>query len=174
MGITGQGSKDNVTFGPSGSDCRYHDRLAQTPHTGIMEDSRTAQRIRVLVASTDTSLRKLICSSLVRNRRFAVVAQATDGDAAVACPIEFDAAILDVSIAGLGVLGVMSGLRALSSHPVIVVVSRSGAIYLRHACLAEGADEYLVVPDDLDSLPERIVQTVHEAVDQTGPQPVQA
>lgn len=128
----------------------------------------------MLAASTDTNLRKLICSSLVRDRHFEVVAHATDGDAVVTCPIEFDAAVLDVSISGLGVLGVMSGLREFPSRPVIVVVSRSDAIYLRHACLVEGADKYLVLPDDLDRLPERIVQAVRQAVDKAGPQTVGA
>lgn len=153
-----RGSVDNVTFGPSGSDCRYQDHLSRQFHIGVMEAPRVANRIKVVVASTDPNLRKTICLAFVRDRRFEVVAQAEDGDALIACPIEFDAAIVDVSISGLGVLGVMSSLHTLSSRLVMVVVSRTDAIYLRHACLAEGADEYMILPDDLDRLPEGVAR----------------
>lgn len=125
-----------------------------------MQDAHPTQRIRVLVASTETHLRKLLSSALGRDRRLEVVAQASDGDAIVICPTDFDAAVVDVSIAGLGILGVMSHLQASQRNPVIVVVSRTNAIYLKHACLAEGAREYVVLPDELEQLPDRIVQAV--------------
>jgi len=130
-----------------------------------MEDAHhPTQRIRVLVGSTDTHLRKLLGSSVGHDRRFEMVAQATDGEAVVACPAVFDAAVVDVSIAGLGILGVMSHLRSSPKHPVLVVVSRTDAIYLRHACLAEGAADYLVLPGDLEQLPDRIVRAVQSSV----------
>lgn len=128
----------------------------------------------MLVASSDISVRKLICSALVRDRRFEVVAQATDGDSVVGCPIEFDAAIVDVSIPGLGILGVMSGLHDALTRPVVVVVSRSDAVYLRHACLAEGANDYLVLPDDLYKLPDRVVGAVRASANAPYPQPLKA
>jgi len=139
-----------------------------------MEDPRPAQKVRVMVASSDISVRKLVCSALIRDRRFQVAAQATDGDAVVACSVEFDAAIVDVSIAGLGILGVMSGLRRRVSGSVVVAVSRTDAIYLRHACMAEGADDYLVLPDDLDKLPGTVVEAVHTGESASDRQPVQA
>jgi DNA-binding response OmpR family regulator len=123
-----------------------------------MEDAHPNLKTRVLVASTDVSVRKLLSSSLSRDRRFTIVAQAGDGDAVVTSTTDFDIAVVDVSISGLGILGVMSNLRRSASQPIVIVVSRTDAIYLRHACLAEGATDYLVIPDDLPGLPERVAR----------------
>lgn len=128
----------------------------------------------MVVASSDITVRRLICSSLIRDRRFEVMAQATDGDSAVTCPFGFDAAIVDVSIPGLGILGVLSGLHDPPADRVVVVVSRSNAVYLRHACLAEGADDYLVWPDELNELPDRVVEAVHASQNAPDPRPILA
>ena len=128
-----------------------------------MEEVHLNGKIRVLVASTDTRLRKLLYSTLTRDRRFDVVAQATDGGAVVSTGASFDVAVVDVAIAGLGILGVMSTLSRSLAKPVVVVVSRTDAIYLKHACLAEGAADYLVLPDDLLELPDRVTKTMNAA-----------
>lgn len=129
-----------------------------------MQEVHPSGTIRVLVASTDTRARKLLCSTLTRDRRFEVVAQVADGGAVITCPTAFDVAIVDVAISGLGVLGVMSALHASTQRPVLIVVSRTDAIYLRHACLAEGASDYLVLPDDLNELPTRIIRAVQKGI----------
>ena len=150
----------DVTFVPLGSDSRYRDSVRPGLQSGPMEEAHLNGKIRVIVASTDTRLRKVLYSALIRDRRFDVVAQATDGDAVVSCVATFDVAIVDVAIAGLGILGVMSSLTNSVMKPVVIVVSCTDAIYLRHACLAEGAADYLVLPDDLLELPERVTKAV--------------
>lgn len=151
-----------VTFVPLLSDTRYRDFRAGSLHSGPMEAVQS-DRVRLIVASTDQRLRKLVCSTLSRDRRLEIVAQVGDGGAVLTYAEDFDVAVVDVSISGLGILGVMSGLSRRSARPVVVVVSRTDAIYLRHACLAEGASEYLVVPDDLAQLPDRVARAVTRA-----------
>ena len=152
-----------VTFAPQASDSRYQDSEPTGLQSESMEAAYPNRKVRVLVASTDPRGRKPLVSALSRDRRIDIVTQVGDGDSVVTRATDFDVAVVDVSISGLGVLGVMSSLRRLAPAPVVVVVSRTDAIYLRHACLAEGATDYLVLPDDLPELPERVVRATREA-----------
>ena len=152
--------KREVTFVPEGKDSRYRDSSDGQIHTGPMEEAHPTGKVRVLVASTDTRVRKLLCSTLSRDKRFEVVAQVADGGSVITSTEDFDAAVVDVAISGLGILGVMSGLHGPMRSPVVIVVSRTDAIYLRHACLAEGAADYLMLPDALFELPDHVAQAV--------------
>ena len=155
--------KPEVTLVPEGRDSRYRNSAAERLHSGPMEETQSTGKIRVLVASTDTRVRKLLYSTLSRDKRFEVVAQVADGGAVITSAEAFDAAVVDVAISGLGVLGVMSGLHGAMRPPAVIVVSRSDAIYLRHACLAEGAADYLVLPDALVDLPDHVARAVQSA-----------
>jgi DNA-binding NarL/FixJ family response regulator len=116
-----------------------------------------------MVASSDSHLRLLLCRSLAHDRRFRVVAQAADGDAALACPIAFDVAVVDLSIGGFGVLEVITHLRSRQPAPAIVVISHADVLYLRDALTAEGVADYLVVADDIQGLPERLFRAGQHA-----------
>lgn len=155
--------KREVTLVPERRDSRYRDSAAGGLHSGPMEEGHPTGKVRVLVASTDTRVRKLLCSTLSRDKRFEVVAQVADGGSVITSAEAFDAAVVDVAISGLGILGVMSGLHGPMRSPAVIVVSRTDAIYLRHACLAEGAADYLVLPDALFELPDHVAQAVQAA-----------
>ncbi|HEX6395511.1 MAG TPA: response regulator [Acidimicrobiales bacterium] len=112
--------------------------------------------MRVLVASSSPSLRMLLRSKLRRDRRFAVVAETSDGDGVLALSVGYDLVLLDLRLPGLGVLGVMSRLRVRHPDRSIVVVASTSVPYLRYAALQEGAADYLEIPEELDDLPERL------------------
>lgn len=160
--------KPEVTLVPEGKDSRYRDSAAGPLQSGPMEETHPTGKVRVLVASTDTRVRKLLYSTLSRDKRFDVVAQVADGGSVVASAEPFDVAVVDVAIAGLGILGVMSGLHGPMRSPVVIVVSRTDAIYLRHACLAEGAADYLVLPDALIELPDHVERAVQASTALAG------
>lgn len=154
--------KREVTLVPAEKDSRYRDSTAGALQSGPMEEAHRG-KVRVLVASTDTRVRKLLYSTLSRDKRFEVVAQVADGGSVITSAEPFDIAVVDVAIAGLGILGVMSGLHGPTRSPVVIVVSHTDAIYLRHACLAEGAADYLVLPDALVELPDHVERAVQAA-----------
>lgn len=160
--------KPEVTLVPAEKDSRYRDPAAGQLHSGPMEEAHPTGKVRVLVASTDTRVRKLLYSTLSRDKRFDVVAQVTDGDSVITLAESFDIAVVDVAIAGLGILGVMSGLHGPMRSPAVIVVSRTDAIYLRHACLAEGAADYLVLPDALVALPDHVERAVQASTAVAG------
>jgi DNA-binding response OmpR family regulator len=116
--------------------------------------------IRLLVAESDPHLATVICWILSHDERFRVVAQAGDGDAALACPPDVDAALVDLRISGLGGLGTVARLHERRPVPAIAVLADSDAVYLRHAAAAEGADAYLVRPYDLENLGDRLAHMV--------------
>jgi two-component system invasion response regulator UvrY len=118
----------------------------------------TAEPIRVLVAESNPHLRSLLGWVLTHDERFRVVAQVGDGDGAATCKEEFDVALVDLSISGLGGLGTIARLRQRRPAPAIVVLADTDAIYLRHAAAAEGAACYLVKPADLHSLADHLAE----------------
>ncbi len=121
-------------------------------------ERRSPAHIRVVIGSNDAQLRSLLGRSLSDDGRFRVVADGADGEAVVAAPLRFDVAVLDLSLRGLGILGVISDLRRRHPSPPVVVVSEHDAVYLRHAVEAEGAADYLLIPENLDETAERIVR----------------
>jgi two-component system OmpR family response regulator len=116
--------------------------------------------IRVLVVESDAHLATVLCWILSHDERFRVVAQARDGQAAVACPADFDVALVDLRISGLGGLGTIARLHERRPCRAIVVLADTDAVYLRHAAAAEGADGYLVKPSDLEKLGDRLADVV--------------
>ena len=122
----------------------------------------------VLVASSDAHLRSLLAWTLAQDERFEVVAQAKDGDEVLACPESFRVEVVDVSIGGLGILGVMRRLKRRTDGPIVVVVGHESASYVRHALALEGAADYLLLPEDVDDLTQRISETSDTP---SGPEP---
>jgi DNA-binding NarL/FixJ family response regulator len=122
------------------------------------EHDKGLVRVRVLVAESDARLRSVLCSVLDHDQRFQVVGQASTGDEAVACAAPFDLALVDLRISGLGGMGTIGRLCRRDPLPAVVVLSETGAIYLRHAAAEEGAVGYLIRPDDLQQLGDRLTE----------------
>jgi two-component system NarL family response regulator len=125
--------------------------------------------IRVLVAESNPHLATVLCWVLAHDERFRVVAQARDGDAALACPADFDLALVDLSLFGLGGLGTIAHLRERQEAPTIVVLADTDAVYLRHAAEAEGATGYLVKPADLTDLADKLAELCGSRPAAAGP-----
>jgi DNA-binding response OmpR family regulator len=123
-------------------------------------EKKTSNPIRVLVAEINPHLSSVLCWVLSHDERFVVVAQVRDGDAAVACEAEFDLAVIDLAISGLGGLGIIARLHGRQRAPVIAVLADTDAVYLRHAAEAEGADAYFVKPAHLADLDHRLAALV--------------
>lgn len=119
-----------------------------------------AHPIRVLVAESDPHLGTLLCWIFRQDKRFAVAGHVSTGDQAVACDAPFDLALVDLRISGLGGLGTIARLHHRVPVPAVVVLADTDPVYLRHAAAAEGAIGFLVIPNDLDHLTNRIVALV--------------
>lgn len=112
----------------------------------------------MLVVEANPQLRKLLRRALDQDRRFAAVDEAGDLEAAFATPAGFRVALIDLDLAGLDGQGVIAALHDRSPSPAVVVLSVTGVPYLRYAAAIEGADDFLVRPDDLPCLADRIAQ----------------
>jgi DNA-binding NarL/FixJ family response regulator len=126
----------------------------------LVPGNQPRKPIRVLIAESNPHLAAVLCWVLTHDERFEVVAQVRDGDAAVACEAEFDLALVDLAIFGLGGLGTIAHLHGRRPTPIIVVLADTDAVYLRHAAEAEGADAYLVKPAHLADLDDRLASVV--------------
>lgn len=119
---------------------------------------RQRDPLRVLVVEGDPYLRRLLRRALDQDRRFTAVDEASDVTAAMVCPPGFGVALIDLDLAGLDGRGVIAALHHRNPSPAVVVLSVSGVPYLRYAAAAEGADDFLVRPDDLPRLADRIAE----------------
>jgi two-component system, OmpR family, response regulator PfeR len=116
--------------------------------------------IRVLIAESNPQLGAVLRWLLAHDERFEVVAGVRDGGAALACEADFDLALVDLAISGLGGLGTIGNLHRRRTAPTIAVLADTDAVYLRHAAEAEGADAYFVKPADLADLNDRLAALV--------------
>jgi DNA-binding NarL/FixJ family response regulator len=123
-----------------------------------VENVDRVDRIRVLVVESDARLRALLCSVLDHDQRFDVVGQASSEEEAVTSAARFDVALVDLRLSGLGGMGTLGRLTLRDPVPAVVVLAETGAIYLRHAAAEEGAVGYLVRPDDLKHLGDRLAE----------------
>jgi two-component system OmpR family response regulator len=123
-------------------------------------DKEARRPIRVLIAESNPHLAAVLGWVLSHDDRFEVVAQVRDGDAALECEAEFDLALVDLAIFGLGGLGTIAHLHRRQPKPIIAVMADTDAIYLRHAAEAEGADAYLAKPAHLADLDDRLAALV--------------
>jgi hypothetical protein len=111
----------------------------------------------VTVASSNSSRRVALYWSFAHDDRVQVVDQAVDGDPVGACRAGFDVAQIGLAIHGLGVLGEIGRLRRSEPSSATGMVAHTDAVYLRRAVAAESAVDCLVMPDDLDELPDRLL-----------------
>jgi DNA-binding NarL/FixJ family response regulator len=131
-----------------------------SPSNALLERPTLHRPLRVLVAESNAHLATVLAWVLSDDERFQVVGTARDGEAALACGAEFDLALVDLRIFGLGALGTIAHLHERRPRPTIVVLADTDAVYLRHATAAEGADGYLVKAAELDNLGDRLVSLV--------------
>jgi CheY-like chemotaxis protein len=126
--------------------------------------SPAPEPIRVLIASSDRRVRNLLRRTLGSDPRFAVIAEAATGDEAIAFAEAYQLAVVDLTIPGLGVFGVLSNLRHLQPRRLVVITAPTGVVYLRHAAAVEGADDYVVLPDEIDQLTDRLLRAARPQV----------
>ncbi|HEU4976389.1 MAG TPA: chemotaxis-specific protein-glutamate methyltransferase CheB [Baekduia sp.] len=127
---------------------------------------------RILVADDSSFMRRLLTQAL-RDAGFDVVAEAADGDEALALSRELrpDAMTLDLAMPGMDGIGVLRGLRALAGGtattpaiPVVVVSAFSPAHGARAVdALAEGAFDLVAKPAFGEPL-EQFVAALREKV----------
>ncbi len=130
---------------------------------------------RVVVADDSALMRRIISSALAR-AGVDVVAEAADGDEALAACEHHrpDALMLDLSMPGLDGIGVLRALRRAGGRPlpVIVVSAFSPAQGARAVdALAEGAFDLVAKPrigESLDGFAETLVRKLRAATD-AGP-----
>lgn len=123
---------------------------------GATVDARSAHRVRVLVAVSDTHLRSLLCWLLCEDQRFEVTAAVGNASELAASQAPFDVALVGLDLSGSVGLAPVADLRQRVPTPVVVVVADAGPVYLRHAAAAEGASAFLVRSTELKNLADRL------------------
>ena len=128
---------------------------------------------RVLVADDEPLARERLRLLLSRHPAYEVVAECTDGDAALAA-IEAerpDVAFLDISMPGRTGVEVASALLEDAEAPAIVFVTAFDQYALR--AFEVSAIDYLVKPVDRERF-EQMLQRVEKRIDRSGPGPLGA
>lgn len=120
------------------------------------------ERIRVLLADDHTMFRQGLSEMLATDENIEIVAQAEDGDEAVALALEHvpDVVILDVEMPGPGVRETMTRVLEISPLPKVVIVTMFDNPRLVRELLTAGASAYLVKSASL----EELLAAVHTAV----------
>ena len=129
----------------------------------MTEESTTAPRIRVVVADDHAVVREGIRQVLERAPGIEVVAEASDGDQAVALAMEFDpdVLVLDVSMPGMTGLEVTRRLRQDERGLGILILSMYDDPEYVLQAVRSGADGY-VLKDAAPAELRDAVQAVHE------------
>ncbi|WP_405426984.1 response regulator [Streptomyces erythrochromogenes] len=125
-----------------------------------MEETTSSSRpVRVLVADDEAMVRAGVRAILARDPRVEVVAEAGDGDAAIALARRHrpDVVLLDIRMPGLDGLTAVARLhRELPVVGVIMLTTFGQDEYITRA-LEEGADGFLLKADD----PRELLNGVH-------------
>jgi DNA-binding NarL/FixJ family response regulator len=112
-------------------------------------------RVRVVVAEPWAHLRSVLGWVLAHDPRFEVVALLEDGRSAAELAAPYDLALLDLGTSGLE-HGTLEQLARRAPPAAAVILAHADVPYLRAAAAARGAAGYLVGPDVLEELPERL------------------
>lgn len=126
------------------------DRLRDQPHRG--------KTIRVVMADDHTLLRRTLANYLEQSDQFVVMAEAGDGDSALAqtLAIQPDVLILDLNMPGKGGLEILPIVRAKAPNvKILVLTGRDDDLYIMRA-LRSGAHGYLLKSTDEQKLVEAI------------------
>lgn len=108
--------------------------------------------IRVLLVGSDERVRSLLRWVLGEDGGFAVVGETADEHDAVGWPEPYDVALIEIGLSGLEGTGLLAALHRREPPPAVVVLSPSGAPYLRDAAAAQGAEGFLVGSEDAGCL----------------------
>ncbi len=112
----------------------------------------TAERVRVLLADDDESLRRVQEFQLTR-AGFAVTCCADGRDALRRFREErHDLVVTDIRMPGLDGLEFLSRLRAISPHTPVVVITGHGTVATAVEAMKQGAFEFLTKPFPADKL----------------------
>ena len=143
-----------------------HDSLlknatAQIPHP-VRQSASPAEKsvIRLILADDHSVLRRALVSELELRPDFKVVAEAADGDEALARTLELlpDVLVLDLNMPGRGGLDVLPEIRQQAPDvKVLVLTGREESGYIVRA-LRAGANGYILKSSDEDELSDAILQ----------------
>jgi len=123
-----------------------------------IDEACAADRIEVLVAESDPFLRAVLSWVLDHDGRFRVAGQAETGEEAARFGDPYQLVLLDLRIAGLGGLGTIERIHQRTPSPLVVILSETSSVYLRHAAAAEGALGFILRPEDLGHLADRLFE----------------
>lgn len=126
-----------------------------------------AEPCRVLVVDDAEGLRRLVTLTLGKEEGFEVVAEAEDGETAIARAreVEPDLVLLDVSLPGMGGFEVLERLREEGSDVDVILVSGHEAADLEAKAEAAGALGYIEKSGDPTAFLEEVKAIVAESED---------
>lgn len=122
--------------------------------------------IRIVMADDHTLLRRMLTSFLETHDDVLVVAEAGDGDGALAKTLEFkpDVLILDLNMPGRGGLEVLPEIRQQAPDvKILVLTGREDNLYIMRA-LRSGAHGYLLKTADENKLIESIRKVLDDEI----------
>jgi serine/threonine protein kinase/DNA-binding CsgD family transcriptional regulator len=133
-----------------------------TKGTGSLASNTSGRAIRIVLADDHALLRRSLASLLEQRDDFVVLAEVSDGDAALrqAIDLQPDVLLLDLNMPGKGGLEVLPSIRNQAPNvKVLVLTGREENIYIMRA-LRAGAHGYLLKSTDEESLFESIYKVM--------------
>jgi two-component system nitrogen regulation response regulator GlnG len=120
----------------------------------------------ILVADDEESIRWVLATALSQDGH--VVEQAGSGDAALRRLLhdDVDVALVDISMAGLDGLELVSKLREVGSRTQVIVITGSNSMRNAVEAMKRGAYDYLTKPFDIEDVRRligRVLELRHEA-----------
>ena len=110
--------------------------------------------VRVLVADDSLLLRRLLADAIAEVEGVEVVAEASDGRAALDGVAAHRPAVvvLDLQMPGMGGLDALQALRRSGPLPRVIVLTNHAGDPYRRACVAAGADHFFDKSADMDRM----------------------
>jgi len=112
--------------------------------------------MHILVGESNAAIRSTIHQLLDDDGRFQALVDAADGETAVAGAAQADAAVIDLTIAGLGCLATISRIRHHPRSPAVMALTPTDDRHLMNAARDAGAEDVLVWPRDLHLLADHL------------------
>ena len=116
--------------------------------------------VKVLICDDDKRVRSEISSFFEDKKDIEVIGEAKDGSEALEIMEkgEPDAVLLDVIMPGLDGLAILKKIaeRAQKKRPVVIMMTENVNGSITEACLASGADYFMIKPFDMEVLYERL------------------
>lgn len=119
--------------------------------------------MRMLVVEDDLKIGSFLANGFQENGFAVDHTPSGESGLAMASTTDYDVAIVDLMLPGLGGLSLIEGLRAERRHVPILVLSAKRDIEDRVNCLQRGADDYVGKPFAFSELLARIQAVIRRA-----------